>query len=197
MQDSTAAIDRLVDETFASLTAALATAALPGAPLERTRAVDRALESLSGFAIGVFAAGVAARLSLGADLAGAELIRAALYQATSSAEMLVQPRRVDVDAIIDDQDRLITPAVLRARVAGRLGQGRADARRIVRALVAIAAPHPRVIDDLVHADLVATRFGEQIEKVWSRLRGGTTYVQPPKRTRSAPITDNYCWMVIR
>lgn len=195
MQDVIAA---LVDETFSCLSAALATAELSGPPLVRTRTVERAIESLAGYAIGVFAAGVANRLSLCVNTAAAEQLRAALFAATGTCA--APTARVDVDALIDD-DRVITSATLRAQVATRLAQGRRDATRIVAALVD-AAPQDaaylrRILLELACVDLVATRFSEQVGKVWARLHGGTTFVPAPKKTPSAPVTDNYCWMTIR
>ena len=200
MQDAPeAAISHLVSTTFAALSDALGKARLDGPPLVRTRAIDRAIEALAGYAIGVFAAGIAQRLTLGADLAGAAVIRAALYRATASDALTPPPPVLDIDALFDD-DRVITPVALRARVAERLRTGRADARRIVTALATASAADPawlsRVLRELADNDLVATRFTEQIERVWARLHGGTTYVAPPKPVRAPPV-DNFCWMQIR
>lgn len=199
MQDALVpSVASLVDETFTCLAAALATADLAGPPLQRTREVERAIESIAGYAIGMFAAGVANRLSIGVDNRAAEQLRAALFKATGTCERPVA--HVDVDALIDD-DGAITAAALRARVASRLAQGRRDATRIVAALVEVAPQDPeylaRILHELAHADVVATRFCEQVGKVWARLHGGTKFVPTPKRTASAPVTDNYCWMTIR
>ena len=193
------AIAHLVDTTHSALATALGKAQLEGAPLVRTRAVDRAIEALAGYAIGVFAAGVAQRLTLGADLAAAAMIRAALYRATSTAALTPAPTPIDVDALLDD-DRVVTAASLRARVAHRLHISRADTRAIVTALATASAAEPawlaRVLGELARADLAATRFAEQIERVWALLHGGTTYVAPPKPVR-APAIANHCGMQIR
>ena len=209
MQDATeTAISHLVATTFSSLADALGKVRLDGPPLVRTPAIDRAIEALAGYAIGVFAAGVAARLTLGADLAAAAVIRAALYRATSSAALTAPPPvihrlepagAIDIDALFDE-DRVVTPVALRKRVADRLRGGRGDARRIIAALATASAADPawlaRILGELAQGDLVATRFTEQIERVWSRMHGGTTYVAPPKPIRAAPV-DSFCWMQIR
>ena len=200
MQDATeAAIAHLVTTTSQALSDAIGKARLDGPPIVRTRAVDRAIEALAGYAIGVLAAGIASRLALGADGATAAAIRAALYRATSSAALSPPPPLVDVDALLDD-DRVVTAATLLARVADRLRTSRADTHRIVAALASASAAEPawlaRILGELAGGDLVATRFVEQIERVWARLHGGTTYVAPPKPTRPAPV-ENTCWMQIR
>ncbi len=182
-----AAIDHLVATTFAALADTLGKVTLAGAPILRTRAVDRAIEALAGYAVGVFAAGVASRLAHGADLARATALRGALFRSTSAAQMTAPPIAIDLDALLAD-DRVITPDTLRARVGVRLHDSRADATRIVAALIASAASTDHVeqiLAELVHADLVATRFGDQVERIWALLHGGTTYLAPPKAPKPA------------
>ncbi len=189
MQD---AIDRLVATTYSALAAALDRAAIAGEPLVRTRSVERAIEALAGYALGVFAAGVAQRLSLGAELDRAMAIRAALFRATSAAQLTSPPIAIDVDAILDD-NRLVRPADLRARVAARLRAAHGDAKRIIAALVEASADAaaPRMLDELRTTDLVATRFREQIERIWGLLHGGTVYLAPPKQPK-----PDYCVVAI-
>lgn len=155
-------VEALVASTYDALSNALADIPLQGAPVERDRSTERAIEALAGFALGVFASQIASRLSLGADLHRANAIRAALYREIDK----VTPAAVRFASEILDE-RYVTAATLRARVAERLRASRADAVRIVEAIVAASGEEPVWLGE--RCDVVALRFVARVEEVWRQL----------------------------